>query len=95
MAGNDIPVEEISALVAQAATVMDMVSEKVPLLLRSLLDIVYSPEAGRRIGQSAGAFYAELAAAGIPADRALQLAEAYLAPLALLNSLVPGSAVKP
>jgi hypothetical protein len=77
----DIPVQEIAEL-------LDAVSDKVPKLLRSIMDLVYTPEAGRQIGQSAGSFYKELVAAGIPADRALQLAEAYLAPLKMLNNLM-------
>lgn len=80
MAG-DIPVEEITQL-------LDALGDKVPTLLRSLMELVYSPEAGQRIGRSAGSFYKELVEAGIPEDRALQLAEAYLAPLKMLNSLV-------
>ncbi len=90
VANHDIPVEEIGQLVQQFGEVFAVLGDKVPALLRGVIDILYSPEAGRRIGQSAGAFYKELTEAGIPPDRALQLAEAYLAPLRMLNSMVPG-----
>lgn len=52
------------------ADILDAASRRVPALLRSVLDQMYSPEAERRRGQAIGDFYRELVAAGIPADRA-------------------------
>jgi len=71
----------------QIADLLDVVTARVPQLLRSLMDLVYSPEAGRNVGLSVGGFYKELLAAGIPAEDALKLAAEYLAPLRLLQSL--------
>jgi hypothetical protein len=74
----------------EIADILDAVSGRVPVLLRSVLDQLYSPEAGRRMGQAIGAFYRELVEAGIPADRALQLAEDYSSPFSMVRSVMGG-----
>jgi len=68
---NDIPTKEIGEL-------LDEVSTKVPKLITGLLDTLYSPEAGRKMGQSVGAMYKELIDAGIPAEDALAMAKEYM-----------------
>jgi hypothetical protein len=62
--------------------VLEAVSEKVPTLIRDLvgavMDTVYSPEAGKKMGASVGAFYKELVESGIPAEEALKMAREYM-----------------
>ena len=70
------------------ADIFDAVSGRVPNLLRSVLGELYSPEAGRRMGQAIGAFYQELTAAGLPPERAIQLAEDYASPFSLVRSMM-------
>ena len=72
----------------EVAEILDAVSGRVPALLRSVLDQVYSPEAGRRMGQAIGAFYRELTESGLPPERALELAENYASPLGILRSVM-------
>lgn len=68
---NDIPSKEIGEL-------LDEVSTKVPKLITGLLDTLYSPEAGKKMGQSVGSMYKELIEAGIPAADALAMAKEYM-----------------
>jgi hypothetical protein len=73
MGGNDA--EELKV-------VLETVSEKVPALIHGLvsavMETIYSPEAGARLGASVGAFYKELIASGIPAEEALKMAKDYI-----------------
>jgi hypothetical protein len=79
-----VPSEDAQEL----ADVLDAVAGRVPALLRAVLDQLYSPEAGRRMGQAVGSFYQQLTEAGVPAERALQLTEDYASPLGLLRSVL-------
>ena len=78
---SDIPTKEIGEL-------LDEVSTKVPQLITNLLDTLYSPEAGKKMGQSVGSLYKELIDSGIPADDALSMAKEYMASMkAMLSSV--------
>ena len=72
----------------EVADILDAVTGRVPNLLRSILDQLYSPDAGRRMGQAIGAFYRELTEAGLPPERALQLAEDYASPFGIVRSVL-------
>lgn len=63
------------------AEIMDAVTDKVPVLIRSLRDSLYSPEAGRQLGQAVGAFYKELVDAGMDPQQALSITQDYLSAL--------------
>lgn len=68
---SDIPTKEIGEL-------LEIVSAKVPKLLRDLLGTLYSEEAGTSVGKAVGAFYMELVNAGIPAEEALSMTKDYM-----------------
>lgn len=68
---NDIPVKEIGEL-------LDEVSTKVPKLITSLVDSLYSAESGKKMGQAVGSFYKELIETGIPQEEALKMARDYM-----------------
>ena len=72
----------------ELADVLDVVAESVPELLRSLIDLLYSPQAGARLGEATGGFYRKLVDSGLPAPQALELTRDYLAPLRSLRDLV-------
>ena len=72
----------------EVADLLDAVTGRVPTLLRAVLEQLYSPDAGRRMGQAIGAFYQELTDAGLPPERALQLAEDYASPFGIVRSLL-------
>lgn len=68
---NNIPTKEIGEL-------LEVVSAKVPGFLNDLLGVLYSAEAGARVGKAVGAFYTELKKSGIPADEALHMTKDYM-----------------
>jgi|BioPla2DNA2_1021312.scaffolds.fasta_scaffold07536_5 hypothetical protein len=71
---SEIPVKEISEL-------LDEVSGKLPRLITSILDTVYSADSGKKMGQAVGNLYKELVDAGIPHEDALKMARDYLTSL--------------
>lgn len=56
---------------------MDSLTDKVPQLIRGVLDSLYTKEAGASMGQSVGAYYQELIAAGLPQEAALEMTKEY------------------
>jgi hypothetical protein len=78
---NEIPTKEIGEL-------LDSVSTKVPLLITNLLDTIYSPEAGKKMGQAVGSLYKELVDSGIPAEDALAMAKEYMISMKSMLSAV-------
>jgi len=68
---REIPVEEISQL-------LGVVGDKVPHLIKSIKEVVYSPEAGQGMGQAVGNFYKELVSSGIDTELASSLTRDYL-----------------
>lgn len=68
---HDIPTEEIGQL-------LDIVSEKLPHLLQSIKELIYSPEAAKEMGQAAGNFYKELIDSGIDVGLASELTRDYM-----------------
>ncbi len=71
MSNDNIPVKDISEL-------LDEVTTKVPKLISSLMSSLYSPEAGKNMGQAVGSLYKELIESGIPKEDALQMAKDYI-----------------
>lgn len=61
--------------------ILDVVSEKVPSLLRELSEVLYSPEQARNFGVSIATFYKELKAAGMTDEEAFDLTRQYMSTL--------------
>jgi len=68
--------------------ILDEVTSKVPQLITGLMDTLYSPEAGKKMGQAVGAMYEELLNAGIPESDALIMAKEYMISIKSLMSSV-------
>jgi len=58
--------------------VFDVLSTKAPAVISNLFDVLYSPEAGKKMGQSIGSLYTTLVEAGIPEKDALLMAKDYM-----------------
>jgi hypothetical protein len=69
------------AIKEEIAGVFDVVAERLPKLIASLKDCLFSEEAGREIGRAVGAFYKEILASGIDAEMASDLTKAYMSTL--------------
>ncbi len=58
--------------------VLEVVSDKVPGLLRGLRDVLYSKESAENMAESVGTFYKKLVESGIPKEDALEMARGYM-----------------
>ena len=63
--------------------ILDVVSEKVPGLLRELSDLLYSPKSAKQYAEAAAIFYKELKEAGMTDEQAFELTSQYLSTLNL------------
>ena len=63
--------------------ILDVVSEKVPGLLREFSDILYSPKSAKQYAEAAAIFYKELKAAGMTDEQAFEMTSQYLSTLNL------------
>ena len=60
---------------------LDVVSDKIPQLLKAVKDLIYSPEAGKEMGQAVGNFYKELVSNGLDTELASNLTRDYMSTL--------------
>ena len=63
--------------------ILDIVSEKIPGLLKELSGLLYGPESAKKYAQAAAIFYKELKAAGMTDEQAYELTSQYLSTLNL------------
>jgi hypothetical protein len=64
--------------VGELRDVLDVVSDKIPSLLRGLRDVLYSKESAENMAESVGTFYKKLVESGIPKEDALDMARGYM-----------------
>ncbi len=53
--------------------ILEAVGDRVPRMMKGIMSSIYTPEVGASMGQSVGAYYKELIAAGLPQEAALQM----------------------
>jgi len=63
--------------------ILDVVSEKIPGLLKELSGLLYSPESAKQYAEAAATFYKELKKAGMTDEQAYELTSQYLSTLNL------------
>lgn len=63
--------------------ILDVVSEKIPGLLKELSGLLYSPESAKKYAEAAAIFYKELKNAGMTEEQAYELTSQYLSTLNL------------
>ena len=61
--------------------ILDVVSEKVPGLLKELSSLLYGPESAKKYAEAAAIFYKELKKAGMTDEQAFELTSQYLSTL--------------
>ena len=67
---------------------LSVVSTEVPAMIKSIVNTVFSEEAGRNMGKAAAAYYKELKAGGLPEDVAVKLTQEYMQTFTSLGSLM-------
>jgi hypothetical protein len=63
--------------------ILDVVSEKIPGLLKELSNILYGSDSAKNYAQAAAIFYKELRAAGMDNQQAFDLTQQYMSTLNL------------
>jgi hypothetical protein len=71
----------------QIKEILDVVSEKVPDLLKELSGVLYSPEQAKKFGLAGAIFYKELKAAGMTDDQAYTLTQQYMSTMSLGSTI--------
>jgi hypothetical protein len=65
--------------------ILDVISEKIPGLLKELSSLLYSPDSAKKYAEAAAIFYKELKKAGMSEEQAYELTSQYLSTLNLGN----------
>lgn len=79
MSNSDVPVKEIGEL-------LDMMSNKLPGLIKELYEILYSEEGVVTMSKALATFYKNLLDAGMDKNEAMSLTREYLSTLKSLTS---------
>lgn len=58
--------------------ILEVVSDRVPALLRGIRDVLYSREAAENMAEAVATFYKKLVEAGVPPQDALEMAKGYM-----------------
>ena len=64
--------------IEQVNELFDILDDRLPSILQTLKEVLYSEEAGRQLGKAVGAFYNELLASGIEQVAALEMTRDYM-----------------
>ena len=65
--------------------ILDVVSEKIPGLLKELSQVLYGPKEAKQFGVAISTFYKELLDAGMTEEQAFELTRQYMSTLNLGN----------
>jgi len=68
--------------------ILGAVSTEVPALIKSIINAVFSEEAGKNMGRAAAAFYKELKDSGMPDNVAVKMTEDYIGVFTSLGELL-------
>lgn len=79
MSNNDFPVNEIGEM-------LDMVSTKLPGLIKDIQGVLFSEEGAVTMSKAVGIFYKNLVDAGMDKDDAMRLTQEYMSTLKTLSS---------
>jgi hypothetical protein len=73
--GKEVPLKD------EISGVFDVMTERLPRLISTLKDTLFSEQAGKEIGKAVGAFYKELLASGMDPDEIAALTRSYMSTL--------------
>lgn len=63
--------------------ILDVISEKIPGLLKQLSELLYSPQSAKQYAEAAAIFYKELLTSGMTPEQAYELTSQYMSTLNL------------
>jgi hypothetical protein len=67
--------------------ILDVISEKVPGLLKQLSELLYGPKSAKQYAEAAAIFFKDLKAAGMTDAQAFELTKQYMSTLNLGNMM--------
>ena len=67
--------------------ILDVVSEKIPGLLKHLSELLYGPNSAKQYAEAAAIFYKDLKGAGMTDEQAFELTKQYMSTLNLGNMM--------
>jgi len=76
--------------VEELKQIFGALSTEIPALIKSIINSVFSEEAGRNMGRAAAAFYKELKDSGIPENVAVKMTEDYIGVFTSLGDILKG-----
>lgn len=62
----------------KVGSILEVVAEKIPVIIRGVMESIFSESAGREMGKAVGAFYSELKAKGFPEEIAIEMTKDYM-----------------
>ena len=68
--------------------ILSTVSTEIPTMIKSIINAVFSEEAGKNMGKAAAAFYKELKDSGMPDNVAVKMTEDYISVFTSLGDLL-------
>lgn len=71
--------------------ILRTVSSEIPAMLKSILNSVFSEEAGKSMGKAAAAYYKELKDGGLPEPVAVKLTEEYMRTFTSFGEMLKGA----
>lgn len=74
--------------VEELKEVISVFSDKVPALIKGLIQSVFSQEAAADMGKAAATYYKELKAGGIPDDVAVQMTKEYIGTFTRISEFI-------
>lgn len=68
--------------------IFSIMSSEVPKMIKSIMNSVFSEEAGKNMGKAAAAYYNELKSGGLPDEVAIKLTEEYMRTFTSLGDML-------
>ena len=73
------------------AAIFDTISDKVPAMIRGILDSLFSPESAANMGKAVAEFRKTLVEGGIPEEEAMAMTREYLQTLTNWQGIIKGA----
>jgi len=72
----------------EVESIMKVVSEQIPALVKGVIGAIFSAEAGKNMGAAAANFYKEVKAGGLPDDVAIKMTQDYVKTFTDIGSII-------
>jgi len=77
----------------EIAKLLDVISDRIPALIKGLMNSFFSPEAASNMGKAVAEFRRTLIEGGIPEDEAMEMTREYLRTLTNMRGIMNGAKI--